>query len=327
LVLGSGPYRIGSSVEFDWCCVNAAQAATDAGYETIMLNYNPETVSTDYDICDKLYFEEISFESVMDLCDTEKADGVIVGMGGQIPNNLAFRLHQAGVEILGTSSEDIDRAEDRNKFSALLDELGVDQPRWMSMTDAGDAEQLVERLGGFPVLVRPSYVLSGAAMSVAHEPHELSRILARATRINPDYPVMVSKFEVRAREIEIDAVADQGEIVLWAVSGHIEDAGVHSGDATLVLPPQTLYIRTIREIRRIAAAIAKELQITGPFNIQFLAKLGEVKVIECNLRASRSFPFVSKVTGTNFAAEATNRMLGIRHAISNETLALDYVGV
>jgi len=327
LVLGSGPYRIGSSVEFDWCCVNAVQAASDAGYETIMLNYNPETVSTDYDLCDKLYFEEISFESVMDLCEREQPDGVIVSMGGQIPNNLAFRLHQAGVKILGTSPEDIDRAEDRNKFSALLDELGVDQPVWMSMIDAGDAERVVDRLGGFPVLVRPSYVLSGAAMSVAHEPQELRRILSRASRINPDYPVVVSKFEVHAREIEIDAVADRGEIVLWAVSEHIEDAGVHSGDATLVLPPQTLYIRTIRQTRRIAAAIARELNITGPFNIQFLAKLGAVKVIECNLRASRSFPFVSKVTGTNFAAEATNRMLGLKRETSNQTLALDYVGV
>jgi carbamoyl-phosphate synthase large subunit len=327
LVLGSGPYRIGSSVEFDWCCVNAVQAAAEAGYETMMLNYNPETVSTDYDICDRLYFEEISFESVMGLCETENPDGVIVSMGGQIPNNLAFRLHRAGIKILGTSPENIDRAEDRNKFSALLDDLGVDQPSWVSMTDVGDAEVVVDRLGGFPVLVRPSYVLSGAAMSVAHEPQELGRILSRAAKINPDYPVVVSKFEAHAREIEIDAVADQGEIVLWAVSEHIEDAGVHSGDATLVLPPQTLYIRTIREIRRIAAAIARALKITGPFNMQFLAKLGEVKVIECNLRASRSFPFVSKVTGTNFAAEATRRMLGLKGEVSNETLALDYVGV
>jgi len=327
LVLGSGPYRIGSSVEFDWCCVNAVQAAADAGYETIMLNYNPETGSTDYDICDKLYFEEISFESVMDLCEREEPDGVIVSMGGQIPNNLAFRLHQEGIKIHGTSPEDIDRAEDRNKFSALLDEIGVDQPRWMGLTDANDADSIVKHLGGFPVLVRPSYVLSGAAMSVAHEPQELNRILSRAARINPDYPVVVSKFEVHAREIEIDAVADEGEIVLWAVSEHIEDAGVHSGDATLVLPPQTLYIRTIREVRRIAASVARELKITGPFNMQFLAKLGAVKVIECNLRASRSFPFVSKVTGTNFAAEATNRMLGLRREVSNETLALDYVGV
>ncbi len=327
LVLGSGPYRIGSSVEFDWCCVNAVQAAREAGYETIMLNYNPETVSTDYDICDKLYFEEITFESVMELCDREQPEGVIVGMGGQIPNNLAIRLHRAGVKILGTSPEDIDRAEDRSKFSALLDELGIDQPLWMKLTDAADAAQIVERLGGFPVLVRPSYVLSGAAMSVAHEPQELGRILSRAAAINPDYPVVVSKFETHAREIEIDAVADDGEIVLWAVSEHIEDAGVHSGDATLVLPPQTLYIRTIRQVRQIAASIARALKITGPFNMQFLAKLGAVKVIECNLRASRSFPFVSKVTGTNFAAEATNRMLHLRREVSNETLALDYVGV
>jgi carbamoyl-phosphate synthase large subunit len=263
----------------------------------------------------------------MDLCEREKPDGVIVSMGGQIPNNLAFRLHQAGVKILGTSPEDIDRAEDRNKFSALLDELGVDQPLWMGLTDANDADSIVEHLGGFPVLVRPSYVLSGAAMSVAHEPQELNRILSRAARINPDYPVVVSKFEVHAREIEIDAVADEGEIVLWAVSEHIEDAGVHSGDATLVLPPQTLYIRTIRQVRRIATSVARELKITGPFNMQFLAKLGAVKVIECNLRASRSFPFVSKVTGTNFAAEATNRMLGLKREVSTETLALDYVGV
>ncbi len=327
LVLGSGTYRIGSSVEFDWCCVNAVQAAEEAGFETLMLNYNPETVSTDYDICDKLFFDEITFESVMDLCDREKPDGVIVSMGGQIPNNLAIQLHRAGVKILGTNPENIDRAEDRSKFSALLDELGVDQPRWMKLTDADDADQIVERLGGFPVLVRPSYVLSGAAMSVAHEPQELGRILSRAAAINPDHPVVVSKFETHAREIEIDAVADQGEIILWAVSEHIEDAGVHSGDATLVLPPQKLYIGTIRRIRQIAASIAKALQITGPFNMQFLAKHRAVKVIECNLRASRSFPFVSKVTGTNFAAEATRRMLGVRRPVTNETLALDYVGV
>jgi carbamoyl-phosphate synthase large subunit len=327
LVLGSGTYRIGSSVEFDWCCVNAVQAAAEAGFETIMLNYNPETVSTDYDICDRLFFDEITFESVMDLCEREKPEGVIVSMGGQIPNNLAIQLHRAGIKILGTSPENIDRAEDRNKFSALLDDLGVDQPLWMSLTDASDADTIVDRLGGFPVLVRPSYVLSGAAMSVAHEPRELNRILSRASAINPDYPVVVSKFETHAREIEIDAVADDGEIVLWAVSEHIEDAGVHSGDATLVLPPQTLYIGTIRRIRQIAASIAKALQITGPFNMQFLAKHRAVKVIECNLRASRSFPFVSKVTGTNFAAEATRRMLGIRRKVENETLSLDYVGV
>ncbi len=327
LVLGSGPYRIGSSVEFDWCCVNAVQAASELGHETIMLNYNPETVSTDYDICDRLYFDEITFESVMDLCERENPDGVIVSMGGQIPNNLAIKLHRAGVKILGTSPEDIDRAEDRNKFSALLDDLGVDQPKWMKLTDASDAEAIVGHLGGFPVLVRPSYVLSGAAMSVAHEPKELGRILSRAAAINPEHPVVVSKFETHAREIEIDAVADGGEIVLWAVSEHIEDAGVHSGDATLVLPPQTLYIGTIRRIRQIAAALARALKITGPFNMQFLAKHRAVKVIECNLRASRSFPFVSKVAGANFAAEATRRMLGVRRDVSNDTLALDYVGV
>ncbi len=327
LVLGSGPYRIGSSVEFDWCCVNAVQAASKLGYETIMLNYNPETVSTDYDICDRLYFDEITLESVLDLCEREEPDGVIVSMGGQIPNNLAIQLHRAGVKILGTSPEDIDRAEDRSKFSSLLDDLGVDQPRWMALTDASDAQAIVDHLGGFPVLVRPSYVLSGAAMSVAHEPTELERILSRAAAINPEHPVVVSKFETHAREIEIDAVADGGEIVLWAVSEHVEDAGVHSGDATLVLPPQTLYIGTIRRVRQIAASLARALKITGPFNVQFLAKHRSVKVIECNLRASRSFPFVSKVAGANFAEEATRRMLGVQREVANDTLALDYVGV
>ena len=327
MVLGSGTYRIGSSVEFDWCCVNAVQAAQGLGYETIMLNYNPETVSTDYDICDKLYFDEISFETVMDVYECEQPDGIVVSMGGQIPNNLAMRLHQEGVRILGTSPEDIDRAEDRSKFSTLLDELGIDQPNWFHVTDLAEVESTVERLGGFPVLVRPSYVLSGAAMSVAHEPQELGRILSKAQRISRDRPVVVSKFETHAREIEIDAVADEGEIVLWAISEHIEDAGVHSGDATLVLPPQTIYIGTIRRIRQIAAAIAKALAITGPFNMQFLAKHNSVKVIECNLRASRSFPFVSKVIGTNFAVEATHRMLGVRRNVSSDSLGLDYVGV
>jgi len=327
LVLGSGTYRIGSSVEFDWCCVNAVQAASALGYETIMLNYNPETVSTDYDICDRLYFDEISFETVLDLYAREQPFGVIVSMGGQIPNNLAIRLHREGVKILGTSAEDIDRAEDRNKFSSLLDDLGIDQPRWFHVTDIAQAESTVDKLGGYPVLVRPSYVLSGAAMSVAHEPQELSRILSKARRISKDRPVVVSKFETHAREIEIDAVADSGEIVLWAISEHVEDAGVHSGDATLVLPPQSLYISTIRRIRQIAAALAKALSITGPFNMQFLAKHQSVKVIECNLRASRSFPFVSKVLGQNFAAEATNRMLGEKKITHNDSLGLDFVGV
>ena len=327
LVLGSGAYRIGSSVEFDWCCVNAIKAASEQGYETIMLNYNPETVSTDYDMCDKLYFDEISFETVMDIYEREQPHGIVVSMGGQVPNNLALKLHNAGVRILGTSGESIDKAEDRKKFSALLDDLGIDQPRWTHLTDVSDADRIVQHLGGFPVLVRPSYVLSGAAMSVAHEPVELRRILDRARGVSPVHPVVVSKFETNAREIEIDAVADQGELVLYAISEHIEDAGVHSGDATLVLPPQTLYVSTINKVKKIAAALAKALQITGPFNVQFLAKLGQVKVIECNLRASRSFPFVSKVTGTNYVAEAMRRMLGVRRPVTNRSLDLDYVGV
>jgi carbamoyl-phosphate synthase large subunit len=327
LILGSGTYRIGSSVEFDWCAVNAAQAAAALGYETIMLNYNPETVSTDYDVCDRLYFDEINLETVLGLCEHERPDGVVVSMGGQIPNNLALRLSKAGVPVLGTSAESIDTAENRAKFSSLLDSLGIDQPQWAHVTDADEADRTVERLGGYPVLVRPSYVLSGAAMAVAHEAHELRRILARAADISPEHPVVVSKFESHAREIEIDAVADQGELVLWAVSEHIEDAGVHSGDATLVLPPQTLYMPTIRRARHIATMLARALAITGPFNVQFLARHNAVKVIECNLRASRSFPFVSKVIGENFAAEAMRRMLGVRREIVNRSLELDYVGV
>ncbi len=327
LVLGSGAYRIGSSVEFDWCCVNAVQAAAALGIETIMLNFNPETVSTDYDICDRLVFDEISLETVLDLVEHEKPEGVVVSMGGQIPNNLAMALHRAGVPVLGTSPDDIDRAEDRQKFGALLDMLGIDQPRWMHVRDVGEADAAVDRLGGFPVLVRPSYVLSGAAMSVAHEPRELARILARAHDVSSEHPVVVSAFETHAREVEIDAVADRGEIVLWAISENIEDAGVHSGDATLVLPPQTLYIATIRKVRRIAAALAQALRITGPFNVQFLAKHNAVKVIECNLRASRSFPFVSKVTGENFAREAMRRMLGVSGPVRNDSLNLDHVAV
>ena len=327
MVLGSGPYRIGSSVEFDWCAVNAANAASKLGYETIMVNYNPETVSTDYDVCDKLIFDEISLESVLDIYAREQPDGVVVNMGGQIPNNLALRLHQAGVKILGTHPENIDRAEDRSKFSALLDRLGIDQPAWFHVTDMEDLEKTVADLGGFPVLARPSYVLSGAAMSVAHEANELRRILERARDVSAEHPVVVSKFETHAREVEIDAVADDGEMVLWAISEHIEDAGVHSGDATLVLPPQTLYMATIRQVKQIAAAIARSLNITGCFNIQFLAKHNAVKVIECNLRASRSLPFVSKVTGTNFAEEAMRRMLGHPSDVSVNALDLDYVGV
>ena len=327
MVLGSGVYRIGSSVEFDWCCVNAIKTASDLGYETIMLNYNPETVSTDYDTCDKLIFDEISIETVLDIYEREQPYGIVVSMGGQVPNNLAMRLAKAGARILGTSAENIDQAEDRNKFGQLLDRLGIDQPKWDHATDAAGAPAIVKKLGGFPVLVRPSYVLSGAAMSVAQEIHQLERILARAKAISPEYPVVISKFETHAREIEIDAVADHGELILSAISEHIEDAGVHSGDATLVLPPQTLYIGTIRKVRQIAAKIARALSITGPFNIQFLARQNEVKVIECNLRASRSFPFVSKVTGQNYVAEAMRRMLGVQTPIENRSLDLDYVAV
>ncbi len=327
MVLGSGAYRIGSSVEFDWCCVNAIRAASELGYETMMLNYNPETVSTDYDVCDKLVFDEISLETVLDIYEREQPYGVVVGMGGQVPNNLALKLHRRGVRILGTSPESIDAAEDRNKFGALLDRLGIDQPKWAHVTDVTAAASIVSQVGGFPVLVRPSYVLSGAAMRVAHEQNELLRILASAKAISPEHPVVVSKFETHAREVEIDAVADKGELVLWAISEHIENAGVHSGDATLVLPPQTLYIATLRRIKKIAAVIARALSITGPFNIQFLAKHNAVKVIECNLRASRSFPFVSKVTGQNFVGEAMRRMLGVATPIENRGIDLDYVAV
>ncbi|MGD2113021.1 MAG: carbamoyl-phosphate synthase (glutamine-hydrolyzing) large subunit, partial [Gammaproteobacteria bacterium] len=327
MVLGSGPYRIGSSVEFDWCGVNAVRAAAELGYETLMVNCNPETVSTDYDVCDRLFFEEISLESVLALYEREQPLGVVICMGGQVPNNLALGLHHAGVPVLGTAAVNIDRAEDRGKFSALLDGLGIDQPLWAHVTDVSDADRVVERLGGFPVLVRPSYVLSGAAMAVAHELTELLRILARAADVSPEHPVVVSRFETHAREIEIDAVADHGELVLWAISEHIEDAGVHSGDATLVLPPQTVYIATLRRIKQIAQQLAKALEITGPFNLQFLARRNAVKVIECNLRASRSLPFVSKVTGKNFAIEAMRRMLGVSQPVDNHSLDLDYVGV
>ncbi len=327
MILGSGAYRIGSSVEFDWSCVNAAQAAQAAGFETIMINYNPETVSTDYDICTTLLFDEISLESVADACERERPAGVVVSMGGQLPNSLAIRLAQQGIPLLGTTAQNIDRAEDRSKFSALLDILDIEQPLWEPLTEVSDADALVSRLGGFPVLVRPSYVLSGAAMSVAHEPNELQAILARAKRVSPDHPVVVSKFETHAREIEIDAVADKGNIVLWAICEHIENAGVHSGDATMVLPPQTLYVQTIRRARQIAAELAKELDITGPFNVQFIAKNNLVKVIECNLRASRSLPFVSKVLGVNFAAEAMRHMLGVGGNTTCNSLDLDHVGV
>lgn len=310
LVLGSGCYRIGSSVEFDWCCVNAVAAARELGFEALLLNSNPETVSTDYDVCDRLIFDEISLETVLELVGRERPDGVIVSMGGQTPNRLALPLHERGVRVLGTAPSSIDRAEDRRKFSALCDELGIDQPRWAEAAAQADLEPVVERLGGFPVLVRPSYVLSGAAMRVAHTAAELDGYLARATALSPEHPVVISKFERHCREIELDAVADRGELVQWAVSEHIEDAGVHSGDATLILPPQRLYLATVREVRRIGAQLARALAVTGPFNVQLLAKNNRLKVIECNLRASRSFPFASKVLGANFIREATRVMLG-----------------
>ena len=329
LVLGGGAYRIGSSVEFDWCCVNTVRALQEMGYETILLNYNPETVSTDYDVCDKLFFDEISFETVLDIWERERPLGVVVSMGGQVPNNLALKLHRAGVKVLGTSPDHIDRAEDRKKFSALLDELAIAQPAWTSTADISDAHlaTVSEGLGGYPLLVRPSYVLSGAAMTVAHEPQHLRNYLTKAVEVSPDHPVVITKFETNAKEIEIDAVADRGELILWAISEHVENAGVHSGDATLVLPPQKLYVETIRRIKRIATDVARALEITGPFNMQFLAVENEVKVIECNLRASRSFPFVSKVTGTNYIREATRRMMGLKGPVTNNSLDLDYVAV
>jgi carbamoyl-phosphate synthase large subunit len=327
LVLGSGAYRIGSSVEFDWCCVSAVRAASELGYETLMLNYNPETVSTDWDECDRLVFDEVSFESVLDIWESERPEAVVVSMGGQVPNNLALRLARAGVRILGTSAESIDMAEDRRKFSALLDELGIDQPAWTHLTGRDETAAAIEKLGGYPVLVRPSYVLSGAAMSVAHDPAELDRILERARTVSSEHPVVVTKFETGAREIEIDAIADDGQVVLWAICEHVEDAGVHSGDATLMLPPQTVPLPIIHKARKIAVQLASALKITGPFNLQLLVKHGRVRVIEVNLRASRSLPFVSKVTGTNFVREAMRRMLGVRTPVESRALDLDYVAV
>jgi carbamoyl-phosphate synthase large subunit len=330
LVLGSGCYRIGSSVEFDWCCVSAVKAARELGYETILLNCNPETVSTDYDMCDRLLFDEISLETILELCDQEQPMGVLLSMGGQTPNNLALKLHKSGIKILGTSPESIDVAEDRGKFLALLDKLHIDQPRWTEAVDLTKIGEIVSALGGFPVLVRPSYVLSGAAMRVAHTEQELHNYLVRATSVSPEHPVVVSRFEQHAREIDIDAVASGGKLIRWAISEHIEDAGVHSGDATLVLPPQGLYIETLRQARRITQKLATALQVTGPFNIQMLARHNVVKVIECNLRTSRSFPFVSKVLGVNFVAEATRAMLNappLPQGNGRNPLELDYVAV
>ena len=327
MVIGSGAYRIGSSVEFDWCAVNAVQALRRMGCKTIMVNHNPETVSTDYNECDRLYFEEISLESVLEIYRREKPLGVVLSVGGQVPNNLAMPLAAAGVRILGTSAAGIDTAEDRHKFSRLLDRLGIDQPAWKELLTEADALEFA-RTVGYPVLVRPSYVLSGAAMGVASTDAELERFLARATRVSPLHPVVISKFLENARELEMDAVACEGEIVVSAVSEHVENAGVHSGDATLVLPPQRTYLETIRRIRRISARIARALGIHGPFNIQFLAKGNDVSVIECNLRASRSFPFVSKVMRVNFIDTAVAVMMGRPVPVQNGSATdLDYVGV
>lgn len=327
IVLGSGPYCIGSSVEFDWCCVNAVKTLLRNKHEAIMINYNPETVSTDYDECDKLYFDELSLERVLDIHDKEKPDGMVVSMGGQIPNNLALKLSNEGVKIMGTSVKDIDRAESRDKFSALLDSLKVDQPEWKAFTKIQDAYSFADKVG-YPVLVRPSYVLSGAAMSVAHTHGELENFLGKAVKVNTEAPVVISKFLVGAREIEMDAVAYKGKVLIYAISEHIEDAGVHSGDATIVLPPQKTYLETLRRVKKIGKQIAKSLNITGPFNIQFLAKSNHIKVIECNLRASRSFPFVSKVTKYNFIDIATRAMLNdVDRDVRYQTVDLDYVGV
>ncbi len=327
IVLGSGPYRIGSSVEFDWCCVNAVRTLRQLAFGTIMINYNPETVSTDYDTCDKLYFEELSLERVLDIADKEKPLGVIVSVGGQIPNNLAMPLYHAGLAILGTSPRDIDRAENRHKFSQLLDELGIDQPPWKELTSIPDATAFAE-LVGYPVLVRPSYVLSGAAMGIALSPDELREYLEKASEVTPEHPVVITKFLTQAKEIEIDAVASRGELISYAISEHVENAGVHSGDATLVLPPQRTYLETLRRIKIICGKIARSLHITGPFNIQFLAKENDVKVIECNLRASRSFPFVSKVFKHNFIDMAVRIIMGEKVApIDRSAFDLDYVGV
>jgi len=327
VVLGSGAYRIGSSVEFDWCCVNSVSTLRNLRYLTIMINCNPETVSTDYDICDKLYFDELTFERVMDICDKEKPLGIIVSMGGQIPNNLALPLHDAGVFILGTSPLDIDHAEDRHKFSQLLDKLEVDQPEWKELTSLQEAQEFADKVG-YPVLVRPSYVLSGAAMSIALSKDELRKYLKKASEIGKEHPVVISKFITGAKEIEIDAVAKKGELYCYAISEHVENAGVHSGDATIVLPPQRTYLETMRRIKIIAKKIARSLNITGPFNIQFIAKDNDVKVIECNLRASRSFPFVSKVFKINFADLATKVIMGRSvPRIDRSSFDLDYVGI
>ena len=327
VVLGSGAYRIGSSVEFDWCSVNATQTARKLGYKSIMINYNPETVSTDYDMCDRLYFDELSFERVMDIIDLEEPRGVVVSVGGQIPNNLAMKLYRQSVPVLGTSPVSIDRAENRDKFSRMLDQLGIDQPAWQELTNLDDVKEFIKRVG-YPVLVRPSYVLSGAAMNVCYDDSELETYLKAAAKVSKEYPVVVSQFLQNTKEIEFDAVAQNGEIVEYAISEHIEFAGVHSGDATLVCPAQKIYYATGRKIKQISRQIAKELNISGPFNIQYLARKNEVKVIECNLRASRSFPFVSKVLKRNFIETATRIMLDAPYTKPDKSeFDIDWIGV
>lgn len=327
IVLGSGAYRIGSSVEFDWCSVNALNTIRKLGMRSVMINYNPETVSTDYDMCDRLYFDELSYERVLDIIELENPMGVIVSVGGQIPNNLSVRLDAAGVKLLGTSAKSIDNAEDRHKFSSMLDRLGIDQPAWKELKTLDDVNSFVDAVG-FPVLVRPSYVLSGAAMNVCSNSEELDMFLKVATEVSSKHPVVVSEFIENAKEIEIDAVAKDGEIIVYAISEHVEFAGVHSGDATMQFPPQKIYIETVRKIKRVARDIAKALEITGPFNIQFLAKNNQIKVIECNLRASRSFPFVSKVLKLNFIDMATQVMLGKNvEKPEKSEFELDYVGI
>lgn len=327
IVLGSGAYRIGSSVEFDWCSVNALNAIKKRGKGSIMINYNPETVSTDYDICDKLYFDELTLERTLDIIDIENPEGVIVSMGGQIPNNLAIRLHRQGVNILGTSPESIDGAEDRHKFSNMLDRIGVLQPEWIETTSISEALEFADKVG-FPLLIRPSYVLSGSAMNVVSNESELEKFLTLAANVSKQYPVVVTKYYEDTKEIEMDAVAKNGEIIAYAISEHVEFAGVHSGDATMVFPPQKIYVETARRIKKVTGQIAKELNITGPFNIQYLAKDNDIKVIECNLRASRSFPFVSKILKTNFIELATDAIMGYDIVKPDKSLFdLDYIGV
>ena len=327
VVLGSGAYRIGSSVEFDWCGVQALNTIRREGYRSVMINYNPETVSTDYDMCDRLYFDELTFERVMDIIDLETPNGVIVSTGGQIPNNLAMKLDEQHVPILGTSATDIDNAEDRAKFSSMLTRNGINQPEWSALTSMDKINEFIARVG-FPVLVRPSYVLSGAAMNVCSNREELERFLQLAANVSEDHPVVVSRFIEHAKEIEMDAVSKDGEILAYAISEHIEFAGVHSGDATIQFPPQKVYIETVRRIKRVSRQIAKELHISGPFNIQFMARDNDLLVIECNLRASRSFPFVSKVLKLNLIDLATRVMLGLPVEKPNKNLFdLDYVGI